>query len=65
MNKMVPPHPNPTAVTASWKYATVGPSLMEAGNIIEAEEAERRVLMLVNPAMGECKFPIKNGTSQN
>ncbi|KAE9376677.1 RmlC-like cupin [Stipitochalara longipes BDJ] len=51
MNKMVPPHPNPTAVPASWKYAKVRPSLMKAGEIIDAEEAERRVLMLVNPAM--------------
>jgi gentisate 1,2-dioxygenase len=55
MSKMVPPHPNPTAVPASWKYAEVRPSLMEAGDIIDAEEAERRVLMLVNPAMGGSK----------
>jgi gentisate 1,2-dioxygenase len=56
MSKMVPPHPNPAAVPASWKYADVRPSLMEAGDIIDAEEAERRVLMLVNPAMGRCKL---------
>jgi gentisate 1,2-dioxygenase len=65
MSKMVPPQPNPTAVAASWKYAKVRPSLMEAGDIIEAEEAERRVLMLVNPAMGKCKFAIENDSSQN
>jgi gentisate 1,2-dioxygenase len=65
MEKMVPPHPNPTAVPASWKYAKVRPSLMEAGDIIDAEEAERRVLMLVSPSMGEYNFPIKNATSGN
>lgn len=27
------------------------PSLMEAGNLVTAEEAERRVLMLVNPTL--------------
>jgi gentisate 1,2-dioxygenase len=65
MSKMVPSHPNPTAVAASWKYTKVRPSLIEAGDIIDAEEAERRVLMLVNPAMGDFKLPIKNVTSQN
>jgi gentisate 1,2-dioxygenase len=65
MSKMVPPRPNPTAVSASWKYAEVRPSLMEAGDIIDAEEAERRVLMLVNPAMGRSKPSVKDGTSTN
>jgi gentisate 1,2-dioxygenase len=52
MAKMVPPRPNPSATTAVWKYKDAKPLLMEAGEIVDAEEAERRVLMLVNPAMG-------------
>jgi hypothetical protein len=52
MAKMVPPRPNPSATTAVWKYKEVRPLLMEAGEVVDAEEAERRVLMLVNPAMG-------------
>lgn len=52
MAKMVPPRPNPSATTALWKYKEVRPLLMEAGEVVDAEEAERRVLMLVNPSMG-------------
>ncbi|KAJ9149936.1 C6 transcription factor [Pleurostoma richardsiae] len=48
---MVPPRPNPRAVATLWKYDEMRPCLMEAGRIIGAEEAERRVLMLVNSAM--------------
>jgi len=65
MSKMVPPHPNPSAVPASWKYAKVRPSLMETGDIVDAEEAERRVLMLVNPAMGESESFTQKCTSPN
>jgi len=61
MSKMVPPHPNPTAVPSSWEYAKVRPSLMKAGEIVDAEEAERRVLMLVNPAMGESNYFYTEG----
>lgn len=39
-----------------WSYAEARPSLMEAAGLISAKEAERRVLMLENPAFpGECK----------
>jgi gentisate 1,2-dioxygenase len=47
MSKMVPSRPNPKAVPVLWKYTEMRPSLMEAGEIVDAEEAERRVLMLV------------------
>ncbi|OAL18249.1 hypothetical protein AYO22_10827 [Fonsecaea multimorphosa] len=46
---MVPPMPNPTAAVHSWPYDEMRPSLLEAGELVTAEEAERRVLMLVNP----------------
>ncbi|MCJ1305378.1 hypothetical protein MMC08_008192 [Hypocenomyce scalaris] len=51
MDKMVPPHPNPQAQPALWKYKEIRPALLEAGRLIGAKEAERRVLMLVNPAL--------------
>ena len=43
--------PNPAAIPAIWRYAEIRPSLMKAGEVVSAEEAERRVLMLVNPAL--------------
>lgn len=51
LDKLVPPAPNPTAEVNIWRYSEMRPSLMEAGRLVTAEEAERRVLMLVNPAM--------------
>ncbi|GLA45528.1 hypothetical protein AnigIFM63604_005340 [Aspergillus niger] len=49
--QMVPSKPNPRAVPAIWRYDQLHPDLMKSGTIITAEEAERRVLMLVNPNM--------------
>ncbi|KAI0126967.1 RmlC-like cupin domain-containing protein [Xylariales sp. AK1849] len=51
MGVMVPPRPAPKATVASWKYSDVRPLLLEAGQVVGAEEAERPVLMLVNPSM--------------
>jgi gentisate 1,2-dioxygenase len=35
-----------------WRYEDLRPLLIEAGSVITAQEAERRVLMLENPGMG-------------
>ncbi|ORY54724.1 gentisate 1,2-dioxygenase [Pseudomassariella vexata] len=51
MGAMVPPRPMPKAQVAQWKYDEIRPLLLEAGKVVDAQEAERRVLMLVNPAM--------------
>ncbi|OQV06570.1 Cupin domain-containing protein [Cladophialophora immunda] len=51
LDKFVPPFPNPSATPAIWRFQEILPSLMEAGRIVPVEEAERRVLMLVNPGM--------------
>ena len=51
MDKMVPMEPNPRAVPYVWKYKPLKALLDRAGELIRAEEAERRVLMLVNPAL--------------
>lgn len=48
LNKMVPPIPNPKTKVTAWPYDSLRPALMESGNLISAEDAERRVLMLVN-----------------
>ena len=48
---LVPPHPSPACVPALWRYREVRPYLMEAGSLISAKEAERRVLVLENPGL--------------
>jgi len=52
MTKLNPPLPNPTAVPHVWKYDQIRPHLLRAGELITEKQAERRVLMLVNPARG-------------
>lgn len=51
MDKMVPAEPTPRAVPHLWKYKPLKALLDRAGELIGAEEAERRVLMLINPAL--------------
>ncbi|MBI3707385.1 MAG: gentisate 1,2-dioxygenase [Proteobacteria bacterium] len=41
--------PQPQTLPALWRYDDVRPMLMEAGSLITAAEAERRVLVLENP----------------
>ncbi|MGE0630647.1 MAG: gentisate 1,2-dioxygenase, partial [Hyphomicrobiaceae bacterium] len=48
---LVPPEPKSKAAAHVWTYAQVRPLLIEAGKIVTAEEAERRVLVLENPAL--------------
>lgn len=51
MDTMVPPHPQPKAVPNKWAYDVMRPLLERAGNLVGAAEAERRVFMLINPAL--------------
>jgi gentisate 1,2-dioxygenase len=51
LGNLVPPHPAPKCVPALWRYGDVRPYLMEAGRLISAKEAERRVLVLENPGL--------------
>jgi gentisate 1,2-dioxygenase len=48
---LVLPEPKPAIVPALWRYSEVRPLLMEAGRLITAKEAERRVLVLENPGI--------------
>lgn len=50
MAKLNPPQPNPTCVPHVWRYDEIRPLLLRAGELISEKKAERRVLMLVNPA---------------
>ncbi|KAK7979896.1 hypothetical protein PG989_012353 [Apiospora arundinis] len=51
MGAMVPPRPAPKASVSLWRYEEARPLLVQAGEVVDAHEAERRVLMLVNPSM--------------
>jgi len=48
---LVPPQPKTPCVPALWRYELARDLLMEAGRLISAREAERRVLVLENPGL--------------
>ena len=51
LHALVPPSPRTPIVPAFWKYSEVREDVLEAGALISAREAERRVLILENPAV--------------
>jgi len=51
LGKIIPPAPTPEIVPVQWHYDDVRPLLMEAGRLLTAREAERRVLVLENPGL--------------
>lgn len=51
LHALVPTEPRGPVAAAQWRYAAVRDQVMEAGRLITAEKAERRVLILENPAM--------------
>ena len=52
MARLNPPKPNPRCEPHTWRYSQIRPSLLEAGDLVPESQAERRVLMLANPAPG-------------
>lgn len=56
MTRLNPPLPNPKAIPHLWDYDEIRPQLLRAGELITEKQAERRVLMLVNPTRGS-SFP--------
>lgn len=52
MARLNPPLPNPTTIPYVWQYDKIRPHLIQAGELVDEKQAERRVLMLVNPARG-------------
>ncbi|MGZ8260558.1 MAG: gentisate 1,2-dioxygenase [Caldimonas sp.] len=51
LGALVPPAPTSPVAPVHFRYDRVRPHVMEAGRLISAEEAERRVLVLENPAL--------------
>lgn len=51
LGALVPKIPTSPLQAALWRYADVRAHVMEAGRLITAAEAERRVLILENPAL--------------
>lgn len=51
LHALVPQQPLSPCVPAMWKYEQIRPYLKRAGEVITAEEAVRRVLILENPAL--------------
>jgi gentisate 1,2-dioxygenase len=49
---LLPRQPSSPAVPHLWRYAEIRELLLEAGGLVTAEEAERRVLILKNPGLG-------------
>ncbi|QRY78138.1 gentisate 1,2-dioxygenase [Pseudomonas sp. PDNC002] len=49
LHTLVPRQPASDFIPALWRYSKLRPFLMEAGRLISAEEAVRRVLVLENP----------------
>ena len=51
LHALVPPQPQSPCRPALWKYRDIRPHILEAGRVITAKEAIRRVLILENPGM--------------
>jgi gentisate 1,2-dioxygenase len=51
MRDIIAPEPMTPVKPAHWRFSDVKPLLLEAGKLITAKEAERRVLVLENPAL--------------
>ena len=51
LSALVQDEPRSPAVVRKWSYAAIRSFLMRAGDIISAEQAERRVLILENPGL--------------
>lgn len=50
LHALVPEHPQPACVPVMWRFDDLRAPVTEAGKLISAEEATRRVLILENPA---------------
>lgn len=51
LGDLLPAEPKSKALPHLWRYQEIRPLLLRAGEIVTAEEAERRVLMLQNPGL--------------
>ena len=57
MGALITPEPKSTCVPALWQFDAIRSAMLEAGTLITAKEAERRVLVLENPGLrGQSKI---------
>ncbi len=49
--ELLPAEPDPSAVPAHWRYHDVRDALLAAGSVVDTSEAERRVLLMLNPGL--------------
>ena len=57
INALITPEPRSACVPALWRFEEIRKAMLEAGALISAKEAERRVLILENPGMrGQSKI---------
>jgi len=55
LHSLITPTPKPRALPHLWSWAEMRPQVYRAGELIGTDEAERRVVMLMNPGLnGEC-----------
>jgi gentisate 1,2-dioxygenase len=55
LHQLLTPEPQPRAVPYLWRWAEMRPQVYRAGELIGADKAERRVVMLLNPGLdGAC-----------
>jgi gentisate 1,2-dioxygenase len=52
LHSLVTAEPRPRVLPAIWHYDEIRPYLLRSGSLITAQEATRRVLMLMNPGLG-------------
>ena len=57
LNSLITPEPKSGCQPALWRFDAIRAAMLEAGGLITAKEAERRVLILENPGMrGQSKI---------
>ncbi|MBM2810147.1 MAG: dehydrogenase [Chloroflexi bacterium] len=56
----MPETPKPKAVPFLWKYSRIRPQLFRAGELVRPEQANRRVIVLVNPGLKEQASATRN-----
>ena len=55
LHQLLTPEPRPRTVPYLWRWSELRPQVYRAGELIGTDEAERRVVMLLNPGLdGAC-----------
>jgi gentisate 1,2-dioxygenase len=52
LHQLLTPEPRPRTVPYLWRWSELRPQVYRAGELIDTDEAERRVVMLLNPGLG-------------